>query len=185
MIIKASIEQFKEVKKITQDTIAGIYPKYYPTGAVDFFKKHHNDESIRMDLQAGLVYLLVENDEYVGTVTVKGNEICRLFVLPKFQHKGYGQELLDFAEEKVGATYDVVMIDASLPAKKIYKLRGYSEIEYHQIISDNRDVLCYDFMKKELAKNSSAINYEGKVFVPSSNTENGEVDGKTVFTIIR
>lgn len=37
MIIKASIEQFKEVKKITQDTIAGIYPKYYPTGAVDFF----------------------------------------------------------------------------------------------------------------------------------------------------
>lgn len=149
MITKVAIEQFEEVKKITQDTIAGIYPKYYPTGAVDFFKKHHNDESIRMDLQAGLVYLLVENDEYVGTVTVKGNEICRLFVLPKFQHRGYGQELLDFAEEKVGATYDAVMIDASLPAKKIYKLRGYSEVEYHQIISDNGDVLCYDVMKKE------------------------------------
>ena len=36
-----------------------------------------------------------------------------------------------------------------MSAKKIYKMRGYKETEYNQIITESGDVLCYDVMKKE------------------------------------
>ena len=38
--------------------------------------------------------LILDKEEAIGTVTIKENEICRLFVLPKYQHKGFGRQLL-------------------------------------------------------------------------------------------
>ena len=146
-IIQAIAGDFETVRQITQETIRAVYPRYYPAGAVDFFCRHHSDESIRADIASGKVYLLFEEGKAVGTVTVSGNGINRLFVLPKCQHRGYGRELLDFAEQEILAQYDTVRIDASLPAKQIYRKRGYREIEYHMIRTENGDYLCYDVME--------------------------------------
>ena len=55
----------------------------------------------------------------VGTVTLKNHEICRLFVLPAHQKKGYGRRLMDFAEQKIFECTDICRFDASLPAKAI------------------------------------------------------------------
>ena len=82
----------------------------------------------------------------IGTVTLKGNEICRLFVLPDRQHKGVGQQLLDFAEEMIAKEYTEICLDSSLPAKSIYAKRGYIVVESHTIVAENGDVLCYDLM---------------------------------------
>lgn len=147
-IIQAEKVHTDIVNFITQETIDIIYPKYYPMGAVRFFKVHHNDSNILTDIENKYVYLLQKENVFVGTVTIKDNEICRLFVLPNFQHRGYGQQLLDFAESKIKDNYSKILLDASLPAKRIYQLRGYREIEYHQIKTENGDILCYDVMSK-------------------------------------
>jgi len=181
MIIQALEKQLDIVKSITQQTISEIYPSYYAEGAVDFFKLHHSDANILEDIKKGIVYLLEDGGEYVGTVTIKDNEICRLFVLPQKQHSGYGQALLDFSEQKICEKYTKIMLDASLPAKRIYLKRGYRDSEYNQILTDSGDILCYDVMEKIIPKNSTAIDYEGKTFSPVVNTENGEVDDNTIF----
>lgn len=147
-IVKAKEEDLDIVRKITQSTIKAIYPRYYPAGAVQFFCDHHKDENIIKDLKEGIVYLLKTDDEYVGTVTIKGNEINRLFVLPEHQHKGYGKRLLDFAEALIMKEYSSIVMDASLPAKTIYHKRGYKEKEYHIIDTGYGDYLCYDVMRK-------------------------------------
>jgi len=46
-------------------------------------------------------------------------------------------------------------MDASFPAKRIYKLRGYKEIEYNRIETENGDYLCYDVMMLEKADDNS------------------------------
>lgn len=148
-IVKATEQDFNEVRRITQITISEVYPKYYPSGAVEFFKNHHNDNNILDDIKDGIVYVLQDGDCYVGTVTIKNNDINRLFVLPEHQHKGYGRSLLDFAEAEILKKYDEILLDASLPAKAIYLKRGYLEFEYHQIETLNGDYLCYDLMKKQ------------------------------------
>ena len=148
-IVLASLEDFEVVRNITQTTIRTVYPMYYPAGAVDFFSKHHSDEHILSDIAAGNVYLLKDAGIYTGTVTIAGDSINRLFVLPEYQHKGYGKAMLDFAEKEILKTFDYVQMSASLPAKKIYKKRGYKETEYNEIRTENGDFLCYDLMRLE------------------------------------
>lgn len=147
-IIIAEQKNLKDVRTITQETIKTVYPKYYPKGAVQFFIKHHCDEHILKDIWDNNVYLLQNGSQFLATVTINNNNINRLFVLPEHQHKGYGKYLLDFAEEKIAEKYDSVIIDASFPAKKIYKRRGYIEMAYNIIETSDGDYLCYDVMTK-------------------------------------
>ena len=149
-IEKASIKDTKLVKHITQATIRAVYPHYYPAGAVDFFSAHHSDERIISDIEQGRVYLIFHGEIAVGTVTVADNEINRLFVLQEYQGQGFGRGLMDFAEKKIACRYDEIKLDASLPAKAIYKNRGYEEISYNMIKTDNGDYLCYDEMVRKI-----------------------------------
>ena len=113
-MIQAAADDFETVRQITQETIRAVYPAYYPAGAVDFFCRHHSDESISADIASGKVYLLRDDETVVGTVTISGNGINRLFVLPQHQHRGYGRALLDFAEQKILSQHDNSMIRSGL-----------------------------------------------------------------------
>lgn len=170
------------IEFITRKTIEDIYPHYYARGAVDFFLSHHSSERILEDIQAQRVVLLyTDSQEAVGTVTIKNNEICRLFVLPQYQKNGYGKKLIEFAEEVISRQYDMIQLAASLPAKAIYLHRGYVEVESHVIPTDNGDYLCYDVMQKPAMAPRYKISYDGKCFVSSDNSKNGEVDVHTLF----
>ena len=147
-IILADEMTFENVKSIVMDTIKEIYPHYYPAGAVDFFISHHSDDNIMHDINKGIVYLLIDEEKVVGTVTLQGNEINRLFVLPQFQGMGYGTALLVFAEKKISEYYDTIRLYASFAAKQMYLKRGYTDIEYHKIKTENGDYLCVDIMEK-------------------------------------
>lgn len=148
-IVKAQIDDFEEVKRITQDTIKQIYPHYYPAGVVKFFQEHHSDNNIMTDIIHGKVYLIRDGMEYVGTVTIDGNEINRLFVLPKFQNKGYGTAIMEYAENKIFEYFPEIQLHASLPGKKLYKKRAYFEVEYRTKMVANDDWICIDIMKKD------------------------------------
>ena len=97
-IIPATLSDFSTIKKITHDTIKAVYPAYYPKGAVDFFLEHHCDSNIRNDISEGIVYLLFDDVEIAaGTVTVRHNDIGRLFVLPEYQ----GRALLKLSLQRI------------------------------------------------------------------------------------
>ncbi len=54
-------------------------------------------ENILKDIKKNRVFLYLDTSQNaIGTVTVKGNEICRLFVLPAYQGKGFGTEMPAF-----------------------------------------------------------------------------------------
>ena len=144
----ADINDFQAVKEITHNTITTVYPRYYPLGTIQFFLNHHSDEKILDDLKNGKVYLLVSDNEPAGTVTLSGNEIDRLFVLPNYQKKGYGTKLMDFAEEAISKEYDVITLDASLVGRKMYLKRGFETVKYETMETPSGDYICYDSMKK-------------------------------------
>jgi len=143
----ANPADFNTVKEITVKTIKEVYPHYYPKGAVEFFLEHHNDENIINDIQNNKVFLCYNNEHIpIGTVTINGNEICRLFILPQYQGKGYGRKLLDYCERSIFEKYGEILLDSSLPAKRIYLKRGYTAIETNLIKVHNNDFLFYDVM---------------------------------------
>lgn len=148
-IKQAALPDLGIVENITNITISEIYPHYYPPGAVKFFLQHHSEQNICSDIKKKRVFLLIDTEENtVGTVTIKENEICRLFVLPQYQGNGYGTRMLDFAEKSILQHYPEIELAASFPAKGLYIKRGYKEDGFHMISTEYNDVLCYDVMIK-------------------------------------
>lgn len=152
MIRSAVLSESDIIAELVRETIKTVYTKYYPAGAVDFFIAHHKPEKIVSDIEAGKVYVMAADGVIVGTVTIDGNDIARLFVKPSEQGKGHGGRLLDFAENMIFGYSKTVRLDSSLPAKTIYIKRGYKEKEYCKILTDNGDYLCYDVMERENKK---------------------------------
>lgn len=149
-IKQAVLSDISIVKTISEITITEIYPHYYPKGTVNFFLHYHNEENILKDIEMNRVYLCLDQSQRViGTVTIKENEICRLFVLPAYQGRGYGTEMLNFAEKTIFNKYAKIVLDASFPAKKIYLKRGYKDINFNILASSDNDFLCYDVMEKK------------------------------------
>lgn len=153
MIMRAGIDDLLSIKWITEHTIKNIYPHYYPPGAVQFFLDHHSTDNIRKDIEDGNVYYyMMPNGSITGTVTINGDEINRLFVLPDHQGKGYGSALIDFAEKIISEYYPVIKLSASFPAKQIYLRKGYTSVNFHVIDAPDGDKLCYDYMEKPAVK---------------------------------
>lgn len=129
--------------EIVEKTIKAVYPHYYPPGAVKFFLELHTEQRIREALAREDIYFAVVQGEIVGTGSVRGNEICRLFILPEHQKKGYGSRLMDLLEDRVFERYQTVHIDASFPAEGMYLKRGYRINSYEKIETEGGDYLCY------------------------------------------
>lgn len=149
MIIEATLAYAQSLQSLLERTILHTYPFYYAKGAVDFFICRHNLWAIQSDIMNSQVYVYEINDEIIGSVTVKQDEIYRLFVLPEYQHRGYGEELLTFAEKKLTEKNVLLRLDASLPSKDFFLKRGYKEKAYRKIQLDTGDFYCYDVMTKK------------------------------------
>ncbi len=106
------------------------------------------EDGIRRAAEREEIYFAVVQGEIVGTGSVRGNEICRLFILPEYQAKGYGSRLMDLLEDRVLQKYQAVHIDASFPAESMYLKRGYRIKTYEIIVAEGGDYLCYHTMEK-------------------------------------
>ena len=137
-----------KVAEIVEKTIRAVYPHYYPSGAVQFFLDLHNEQRIREAFAREDIYFAAAQGEIVGTGSIRGNEICRLFILPEYQTKGYGSKLMDLLEDIVFRRYQAVHIDASFPAESMYLKRGYRIKSYEKIETEGGDYLCYHTMEK-------------------------------------
>lgn len=153
MIRLAEMKDLESVLQITRNTISEIYSHYYANGVVDFFLQHHSREHVSSDIENGLVWLLEADRCLIGTVTVKENEINRLFILPEHQSHGYGSQLMNFAETKIAENFSYIHLDSSLAAKEMYLKRGYKETKTCRIQADNGDILIYDEMEKQTNQN--------------------------------
>jgi len=141
-----------KVAEIVAKTIKAVYPRYYPFGAVQFFLDLHNEQQIKEALSREDIYFAVVEGEIVGTGSIRGNEIRRLFILPKYQSKGYGSRLMDCLEDVVFKQFQTVHIDASFPAERMYLDRGYRIKSYEKVETENGDYLCYHTMEKSLGR---------------------------------
>ncbi len=148
-IILAGQQHQALVGDIVHQTISAVYPNYYPAGAVEYFLKHHSPERIRHAIGLREVYLIVCDGDYAGTGSIKGNEICRLFILPQFQGRGLGTRMMDAFEETIFSGYSEAQVSASLPAYEMYRNRGYLPLSYHRILTENGHYLCYHQMVKD------------------------------------
>ena len=152
---KAWLDDLGSVFSIAQAVIRDIYPYFYPAAAVQWFAAQHDCERILADISAGRVRLLEAHGKAVGTVTIDGNRLLRLFVAPDQQRKGYGARLLRFAEKEVAQAHEKAILDSSLPAGRFLQGHGY-RTRSHELydIEDSHGmltaILAWEAMEKPL-----------------------------------
>lgn len=150
-VIQAGREDVPAIHKLIHQTISTIYSKYYPTDVVRFFLDYHSKDHIAKALDQELVLLIKEEGQLIGTGSLSGNEIKRMFVLPQFQNKGYGSLLLNKLEQKAAENgYTSVELDSSLPAYGLYENKGYLPIKNERVVTQSGQVLFYHRMAKKI-----------------------------------
>jgi GNAT superfamily N-acetyltransferase len=101
-----------------------------------------------------LTYVLLEKNKLIGTVTLFKNEIKRLFILPKYQNKGYGKILLNELEKNIEKDkYNIFILDSSLGAIEFYLKNGYEYKNYKIKDLPDGNYLCYLEMDKNTGGN--------------------------------
>jgi GNAT superfamily N-acetyltransferase len=130
-----SIREFEQsdlpaVKALVDRTIDVCYTGAYCPEAIQFFKDWHSDQKILNDASRGHIIVLEMNGRVVGTGTLVGDEIKRVFVEPSLQKRGLGRIIMRRLEDKAAAVgIGSVRLDASLPSKKFYDSLGYITLE--------------------------------------------------------
>jgi len=140
-----------DVKDLIYSTIDYCYPDFYCREAVKFFKQWHCSDKILKNSKEGYTIILDQDGRIVGTGTVVGNEIMRVFVDPASQKCGFGKLIMQNLEEKaLSQGINLVKLDASLPSKKFYDLLGYVTLEETFLEVENNKRLDYFKMQKVL-----------------------------------
>lgn len=148
----AKKENLEQVYELVQETIKSVYPKYYLPEIVEMFSEYHSRDHVLQDILARNTYVLLQGDTIVGTGTKQENHITRVYILPRFQGKGYGTYIMKQLEERIRKNYDTVDIDASLPACRLYQHLGYATVDHGIWECKNGVIQVYEIMKKELNK---------------------------------
>ncbi len=146
----AKLEELQAVYDVVQQTIKTIYPKYYPMEVVDFFCQHHSRDAIAEDIKNGYVSVLKIDGTIIATGSFMDNHITRVYVLPKYQKKGYGTYIMKNIEDQIGEKYDKAYVDASLPAAALYEKPGFVTVNHQRYLVENEVVLAYEVMEKKI-----------------------------------
>lgn len=150
LIIKSELDHAVIIHDLVHRTIQEIYPRYYTEEVVKFFLELHSLEAISKDINKGIVYVLMCDETIVGTGTIEGNHITRVYVLPEYRGRGAGKRLMDQLEDIVKKTYDEIWVEASLPAGGFYQKRGYVTRDHQEYPLENDKILAYEVMCKTI-----------------------------------
>jgi GNAT superfamily N-acetyltransferase len=154
--IAAMIRDFQRadlaaLKALVHKTIATCYPSRYCAEAVRFFIDYHDAEAILRDAKEGRTMILDKASRILGTGTLVGGEIKRVFVDPTFQKQGFGRRIVERLEEAAARQgVKTVKLDASLPSQVFYERLGYVTTQAAFLPVENGQRLDFFKMQKTL-----------------------------------
>ncbi len=132
-------------------TIDACYPPHYVAEVVTFFKDYHDEQALVHDAELGHTVVLERAGRLVGTGTLLGDEVRRVFVDPACQKQGLGRLLMRKLEQQAASRgIGAVRLDASLPAVAFYEDLGYVIFEESVLEVANGKKLRYYKMQKRL-----------------------------------
>ena len=111
--------------------------------APDFVEMHTPERQqgyIQSKIDCGSrFFMLIEDDEPIGIVSVKDDLIEDLYILPQKQRMGYGTKLLQFAVAQCTDTPALWILENNVNAKRLYHKMGFQETGRINAITDRLD----------------------------------------------
>lgn len=96
----------------------------------EFVEKHTpaaQTEYLRREMKSGKKLFMLVDDGPVGIVSIQGDLIENLYVLPQRQNQGYGSVLLRFAMAQCGGDSVLWVLNTNEGARRLYRRNGFVE----------------------------------------------------------
>ena len=150
-----SREDVQAVQRLIHKTIGISYREVYPEEAIAYFKDYHSEAHILSDAIEGYTLVLEWVGIPVGTGTLLGPNIRRVFIDPVYQRRGLGKLVMDRLEERALAKgISTLDLSSSLVSRHFYECLGYAVQKEEYIPVRNKQKLRYFAMAKNLRENS-------------------------------
>lgn len=147
----AKPEDIEELKTLIHETIEVCYSGAYSCEAIDYFKEYNNTESILNDILKGHLLILTCGKEIIGTGTLLGSNIRRIFVKPEYQKMGLGKRIMyELEKEALEEKVRTMDLHASLTAHSFYTTLGYQVQSEEVVRVKNGQNLRYYIMVKNM-----------------------------------
>jgi GNAT superfamily N-acetyltransferase len=142
-----------QVQELVHHTIDISYRADYTPEVIEFFKEYHPQETIRSDAETGYTVVATDNSKIVGTGTLLGTNVRRLFVEPDKHHQGIGTLIVNELEKRA-ADDGLYILDLSsaLGARTFWEKHGYSVMEEHFTPAGDGRIIHYYTMTKIISK---------------------------------
>lgn len=125
---------FNIMVRATQDGCAVSYPPEI----IAIWHKGRSAEGMAAIIVEDQVYTLVEGDRIRGFLHIDGPEIVGLFVDPADHGRGYGSQLIHFAEDKIRQR--PIVVKATLNAVAFYSKLGFRKVATESVRRHGHDI---------------------------------------------
>ena len=139
----------QSVYALVRNTIQVSYAGVYPPEAIVFFLDYHSPENILKDLNAGYIVVIESGGQILGTGTLLGTNIRRVFINPQHQRQGIGKIIADKLERKAGSEgLEKLDLSASLRSRRFWEAMGFiSSGEFSLPVGNDKKLIYYEMTK--------------------------------------
>lgn len=134
----------------------------------NFVEKHtpeHQIEYISNKMKSGTEFYMLVDEETVGVVSVTGNLIEDLYVIPLKQRMGYGTKLLQFAVKKCSGTPSLWILENNKRAEQFYCSNGFKKSGRVHSVTNGIDEVEFTMMDVVVKPMETDDEKKGKAYV--------------------
>lgn len=120
----------KQVSELIRNTLREINSKDYSKEIIEKMCTRFSEENIINRASNRKMVLMIENEEVIGTASLKDNIILSVYVGVNAQGKGIGTKLMSYLEEIASKKgFKKVLVPSSITSVSFYERLGYKIIE--------------------------------------------------------
>lgn len=141
----------ESVKELINRTIDVCYDSYYCNEVMNYFDMYNWDGNILKVARDGYIVVVETQRRIVGTGSIIGEVVSRVFVDPGYQRQGLGKMIMNELEKRAAANdVKVVRLRALANARGFYESLRYVTVDKGLVAVDNGRCLEYYQMEKKL-----------------------------------
>jgi citrate lyase synthetase len=144
-------EDFIKVKYLIDEVSYFAYQSLIPKEGLEYLKNNlWGLEVLKKDAKEGYTVVVKDDDKVIGTGTIVGNYISKIYVKPEYHGCGIGKLIVKYLEDKAKSNgVKKIFLASNLSAEKFYTKLGYYTTENRELSTPNGYVFKISWMQKD------------------------------------
>jgi len=144
-------EDLIKVKYLIDEVTNFTYQSQISKEGYEYLKsKMWTLEILEKDARKGYTIVVRDNDKIIGTGTIVGNYISKIYIKPEYHGRGIGKLIVNYLEKKAKSNgIKTIFLASNLTAEKFYTKLGYIPTENREIRTPDGYIFKMSWMKKD------------------------------------